>query len=81
MKSQWPKVGLRAAIKSLNKLYILCQCFAIFHKQANVGCSIGSISRLISLRDHYAADQVIRAGTKATSENLIMSFLENNKVQ
>ena len=49
--------------KSLNKLYILFRYFvAIFSKQANVRCSIGSISRPISSRDHNATDQAIVKG-------------------
>ena len=61
---QWPKVGLSAAKwpikKSLNKLYILFRVFiAGFDKQANIQCSIGSISRPISSHDRNSTDQAI----------------------
>ena len=50
----------------------------------NIHCSISSIPRPISLRNHNAADQKIamdKRANKATSENLKFSFLEDNKVQ
>ena len=61
---QWPKVGLMAPkylIKeSLNTLYILlCFLIAVFDKEANVRCSIGSISRPISWHNHKAINQAI----------------------
>ena len=62
---QWPKVSLRAAkwliyIKKLNKVYIyfyLIVLNVVFSKQANICCSISSISRPISSRDPNATDQ------------------------
>ena len=45
---------------SLNKLEILFQCFIVVSdKEANVPCSIGSISRLTSSRDHNAINLAI----------------------
>ena len=41
---------------SLNKFVFL---LPLFDKQANLRCSIGSISRLISSRDHNATNQAI----------------------
>ena len=44
--------------------------------------SIGSISGPISSYDHSSNNQAIAmADTETTSENLIISFLENNKLQ
>ena len=46
--------------KSWNKLYILFHWFYWnFDKQANIRCSIDSISKPISLHDHNSTDQAI----------------------
>ena len=59
---QWLKFGLRVVKwlikKSLKNFCIFC-VIAVFNKQANIPCSIGSISRPIFLGDHKATDQVI----------------------
>ena len=47
---------------------------------ADIRCSVGSISRPISVKDHNATNQAIAMDIKATSENLIFYFVENNKV-
>ena len=61
---QWPNVCLRAVKwlikRCLKKLYIFFSVFiVVFDKQANIRCSIGSIPRSISSRDHNATDQAI----------------------
>ena len=84
---QWPKVGLRGVkwlIVWANSTFCFYIFIAVFEKQANIRCSFDSISRYpISSRDHNATDQAITMGRykTTTSENLIISFLENNKVQ
>ena len=60
----WPKVGLGAAkwlIKNnLKKTFQFFSVFVVvFDKQANVRCSIGSISRPTSSCDHNPADETI----------------------
>ena len=76
----WSLGSQMADKKSVYKLYILFQCFvAVYDKQANIRCSIGSISRPIFSRNYNATDQAIAmAIANATSQNLIISFLENN---
>ena len=47
-------------LRSLNKLfYCFVVLIAVFDKQVNIRCSIGSISRLTSSHNHNAADQAI----------------------
>ena len=64
---QWSIVALRATKWLIKKVWAnFTFCFdifiAIFSKQANIRCSIGSISRPISSRDHNATDQAIVKG-------------------
>ena len=49
--------------KCLNKFYILFRFFiAFFDKQANIHCSIGSISRSVSSHDHNSTNRTIAMG-------------------
>ena len=64
---QWPIVGPSVAkwlIKKSLKNFTFCFSvfIAVFDKQANIRCSTGSFSRLISLCDHNASDQAIAMG-------------------
>ena len=57
--SKWSKIGPRTAKWLIKKVWTnFTFCFsdfiAAFHKQANIRCSIGSILRPISSRDHNA---------------------------
>ena len=59
---QWPKVRLRAAKRLIKKVWTIFTCcfnafITVFDKQANICCSIGSILRTISSRNHYATNQ------------------------
>ena len=61
---QWPKFGLTAAkwlIKKIwtNFAFYLSVFIAAFDKQANICCSISSVSRPISSCNHNATDQAI----------------------
>ena len=60
---QWPKVGLCPANDWLKKfeqtLYFLSFFIAIFGSQANINCSIDSISWPISSYNHNSTDQAI----------------------
>ena len=86
---QWPKVGLSVAIWLINKVWTnFIFCFVLFwffccrFQQANIHCGINSISRPISTHDHNSTDQAIAMDKyQTTSENLNISFLENNKLQ
>ena len=69
--------------KSLNNFKFCFNVFnAIFDKQANIRCSIGSISRLIFSRDLNATVQAITMDRYLSYfKNLVISFLENSKLQ
>ena len=61
---QWPIVGLSAATWLIKKVwtnFTFCFVFfiAVFDKQANIHCSVNSISRPISSHDHNSTDQPI----------------------
>ena len=61
---QWPIVGLSAATWLIKKVWINFKFWfvfliAVFDKQANIHCSINSISRPISSHDHNSTDQPI----------------------
>ena len=78
---QWPKFGLRA-VKWLIKRYwtnfafCFSVCIAVFGKQANIRCSVGSILRphplMITMQRIW---QLQWTDTMDTSENLKISFL------
>ena len=51
---------------------------AVFEKQVNVQCGIGSISMLISSHIHNAANRAI---AKNSWQSYFKRFLENDRVQ
>ena len=66
----------------MNKFYILFQSFYCRFWQASKHLlCIGSILSPISSRVHNAANQALQwVTTRATSENFMFFFLENNNV-
>ena len=88
-KKDTSKTRANCSSTLVSKLEQTLHCFSVsiaaFDKQVNIRCSTGCISRPISSRNHNAADQAVAmeqwAITEAISENLIFSFLENNRVQ
>ena len=64
---------------SLNKLYILCQCFSCRFRQVNIHCSIGSISRSTPSRNHNAADQGIAMNNCQSFFRKLLIFFSGNR--
>ena len=56
---QWPKVETADKKKFEQTLHLVSVFLLHFYKQANVRCSIGSISRPIPSRDHNTTNQEI----------------------
>ena len=83
---QWPKVGLSAAKwlikKSVNKHFVsvFLLSFSTSKQISTVALAVfpDQYSRMITIR---TIRQLQWTDTKAASENLIISFLENNKLQ
>ena len=52
---------------------------AVFHKQANIHCSIGSISRSISLHDHNSTNHTIAMDRYQSYFRKLNSFLSGKQ--
>ena len=81
---QWPKVGLSAAkwaIKNVWANFTFCFVFfiAALDKQANIHCSINSISRPISSHDYNSTDQAIAMGRSQSDFRKLDKFFSGKQ--